>query len=215
MVRALPTLLAVPVLLTAGGCCSLARWFCGPDLSEWVQIDFATPLSAVKTFMEAARRDDASVVFKRCLSEHYLNQLNVDSIGMAIAWQKMKQEAPLHMLGYAQIVDPRQDGDRAICTLDVSGYRLELRLVQQAGWLVEYLDDRGVVKNRGAWSLPPGTRIAGEGDASRLMMPPLVINDEGTRHPIPIERVTLAGLSHEWKIDGIKIVEPARSPEND
>ena len=36
-------LAALPLLLAASGCCSLARLFCGPDTSAWLPIDYATP----------------------------------------------------------------------------------------------------------------------------------------------------------------------------
>ncbi len=56
-------LLAVILALPAPGCCTLARLFCGPDDSEWVQIDYKTAPAALATFMEAIRRDDCRVIY--------------------------------------------------------------------------------------------------------------------------------------------------------
>ncbi len=211
MLRPAASLLGTALLLSAGGCCSLARLFCGPDLSEWVQRSFETPTDAVRTFMEAARRDDAVVVFRECLSEDYKRRLKAEcggdtTFGPVVAWDHMKRQAPLHMLGYAQIRDLVENGDRAACTLDVEGRQLHLELVQQAGWRIRFRNDRGDVLEVGRWSLPPGVSVEETPDGySRLVVPPLVIDRDEVRHPLTFERIVREEVSHEWKIDRIDL----------
>ncbi len=56
-------ILALVLALPASGCCSLAQLFCGPDDSEWPQIDFRTPRAGLATFMNAVLKDDCQVIY--------------------------------------------------------------------------------------------------------------------------------------------------------
>lgn len=213
--RTASTVLVTALLLSAGGCCSLARLFCGPDLSPWVQRSFDTPLEAVKTFMEAARRDDSTVVWVECLSKGYKTRLKqehgqAESFGARWAWERMKQDVPLHMLGYAIIKDPKEDGNRATCILDIEGRSIRIDLVRQARWLVEWRDEYGAVLDIGAVtdSLDSRAEIV-KGNPPRLLLVPFVLDLEESKS-VSLDQIVRAQISHEWKIDQIGLIEAAK-----
>jgi hypothetical protein len=222
MLRPVATLLGSALLLATGGCCSLARLFCGPDLSPWVQQSFESPEDTVRTFMEAARRDDAVVVFSKCLSEDYKLRLRAQyggdgSFGAVYVWDQLKRQAPLHMLGYAEIRDSKQEGDRASCTLDVDGRRIRLELVRQAYRLVKILDQYGNVGKIGGWvrSLGPKNRIVNVDDQppSRLEIDQFELKREDLGK-VTLDQIVFAGIGHEWKVDQIDLLKNS-APAND
>lgn len=128
-------LLALPLQ----SCCSLARLFCGPDKSEWVSARFDTPELTVRTFLEALRRDDPSVIYD-CLSDPLRAHLGIDKGTTKMIWPKLRDEVPgLHLAGYATVPQSTRPGkDRAMVDLEVEGRLLPIELVRQCHWEVRY-----------------------------------------------------------------------------
>jgi hypothetical protein len=210
--RTAATVLMTALLLLAGGCCSLARLFCGPDLSPWVQRSFDTPFAAAKTFMEAARRDDSTIIWYECLAKSYKARLKNEhgqagAFEIRWAWERMKQDAPLHMLGYATVTEPKEDGNRATCVLDVEGRSVRIELVRQAGWLVEVRDEHGVIQKISGLvdSLDSRAKIV-DGKPPRLELVPFLLQHDELNSVSP-DQIVRAQVSHEWKIDLIELVK--------
>ena len=92
-------ILALVLALPASGCCSLARLFCGPDDSEWVQIDYRTPRAGLATFMEAVRRDDCRVIYDS-LAETFKQRHSLGLFEGCLFWERLKEaQSGLHLLG--------------------------------------------------------------------------------------------------------------------
>src|SRR5262245_30454488 len=88
---------SVLLLLPLSGCCTFARFFCGPDTTPWVSVRFETPRLAVQTLLEALRRDDPQIVYVS-LSQRYLKELKVDLLTWDVAWPRIRDEnAGLHV----------------------------------------------------------------------------------------------------------------------
>ena len=106
-------LLALCLAFPAPGCCTLARLFCGPDDSEWVQISFRTPRGALATFKEAVRRDNCQVVYDS-LGEDLKTRMDLGLLEACVAWEKLKDEyTGLHLLGYAEDTELTSSATRA------------------------------------------------------------------------------------------------------
>jgi hypothetical protein len=116
-----------------GGCCSLARLFCGPDKSPWVSVGYATPEQTLATFLEAIRRDDVTEVYW-CLSDAYKKAKGLPSlVDAAVFWEKLRKEIPyLHLLGEVPIPgQPLAAQDQAVTyELDVDGSPLRIVLAR-------------------------------------------------------------------------------------
>lgn len=126
--------LALVLVLPAPGCCTLARLFCGPDDSEWVQIDFRTPRAGLATFMEAVRRDDCRVIYDS-LAETFKERQSLGLFEGCVFWERLKEgQSGLHLLGYAQVTELESRPRRAAYELEYSGYRFRVELVQQQLW---------------------------------------------------------------------------------
>lgn len=204
--------LALPIA-TSGGCCTMARLFCGPDRSPWVQIDFRSPEHTVRTLLEALRRDDSEVVYQ-CLADAYRRDLGIDSMSIQLAWQKVRDQIPgLHLAGYAEVPDPTcRDRDHAFVAIDVEGYVMEVELVRECYWQVRY---RTPPKDYhlGTALGPGGTLRSLKGTASievletgedeldersRLTMRPFEFSHSVAQ--VPLEDVDFAGVYREWKV---------------
>ncbi|MCA9300444.1 MAG: hypothetical protein KDA28_15340, partial [Phycisphaerales bacterium] len=107
--RATQILAVLAICLPTGACCNLARYFCGPDDSEWVSERFDTPDHAIRTFREAVRRADTSVI-ARCWSKGFRRRTGlVGSVESAIAWERVQEQfSGVHVLGYAEISARRE-----------------------------------------------------------------------------------------------------------
>ena len=124
-------ILALVLVLPASGCCSLARLFCGPDDSEWVQIDYRTPRAGLATFMEAVRRDDCRVIYDS-LAETFKQRHSLGLFEGCVFWERLKEEqSGLHLLGYAEVTEPALLPGRAAYQLEYSGYCFRVELVEQ------------------------------------------------------------------------------------
>lgn len=195
--------------LPLGGCCSLARLFCGPDHTPWVQIDHATPTAAVQTLVEAIRRDAPDVVYD-CLASTYRERLHLDSTAMAVAWRQLKDAVPgLHLAGYATVPPPVQLGpDTAEFALQVEGRLLRVRLAREAVWELRYQRADGS-PGRAARPLPTLGAVAQlesvpdpDRDLSRLTVQPMVFEHEGSTLT-SLASVSAAGLQQRWKVTEI------------
>jgi hypothetical protein len=134
---------ALLATLPAGGCCTLAKLFCGPDKSRWVAQDFSTPQAALATFLEAIRRDQPIIIHK-ALSEAAKQRHGVTGIvESTIAWERLKREVTgLHLAGEADVGQPVRETDRRMrYDLAVAGQTLTVRLVEQAFWSLSYTQE--------------------------------------------------------------------------
>jgi len=208
----LATPLRLLPLLLLPGCCSLARLFCGPDTTAWVQIDYGTPTATVQTLVEAIRRDAPDVVYE-CLAASYRREQNLDSTTMAVVWQQLRERVPgLHLAGYAKVpVLPMLDGERAVCELLVEGHTLRLELQREAHWEIAYRrrdgspgrDRRPVPAARAGLELVP--EPDSEEDRSLLRLPALPFSHEGEAEVLP-RQVEQAGYVARWKVSALRSV---------
>src|SRR5688572_13889449 len=104
-------LLLFALVLPLSGCCSLARFFCGPDTTPWVSVRFETPRLAVMTLLEALRRDDPEIVYVS-FSQRYQRHHAIDVTTFKILWPRIREENQglLFLAGYAQVPEPSRLG---------------------------------------------------------------------------------------------------------
>lgn len=216
----LPLLLAMVPVLSAPGCCSLARLFCGPDRSEWVQVDYQTPAAALRTFLEALRRDNVARVCES-LSETYKRDKGIDTLNAQQGWEQLREQNPyLYMAGYAKVPDRPtwQDGNRATFDLEIEGYDLHVGLVRQSYWLVHYLWPDGTVQEKSMLvpSLAPALQLQEPDDDGyvriRFLNPAGADGPEYRLHSKfdgpGLEQVVGVEFGQEWKISELSIPRP-------
>ena len=199
----------VLALLLPGGCCSMARLFCGPDRSPWISIDYATPEAAVRTFLEALRRDEPTVVYQ-AISRAFREHLELDQATLLLAWPQVKAKNPyLHVAGYAEVPPAARNGDFAQLELSIEGRRLRVEVLRQKKWEVRYPIASGAV-------LTPGrhvTTFAGNatidenelGTKATLRIVPIEFG-KGVDDAVPLEEVQFAGLVAEWKVNKVTLL---------
>ncbi len=207
----LPSSAAVALLLPLSGCCSLARFFCGPDRTPWISVDYSTPDLAVKTLLEALRRADPQILY-RSLSDRYRAQLGITDLTTDVGYGLFQDANPgLHVAGYAAVPPPRMvSDDQAEFTLVVEGTPVEVTAVRRRQWRVSY---RRVNGNRfdpghSVHSFTDVARVdpeAGE-DRSRLTIGPLTVKHTNLDE-LPLHRVEFAGIEAVWRIDAIRVRE--------
>lgn len=212
--------------LPLAGCCSMARLFCGPDTSPWVSVDFRTPELAVRTFLEALRRDDPEVLYQ-ALSTRLRAELGVNGGRTQMIWPKIKEQySGLHMAGYAEIppierrddAQPNRAGVRrqwAFVTIDVEGTKLPLRLVRECFWEVRW------TRSEQAFGAPMRNGVKGDlipnDDAASFLLTKTIEPDEysiqsvitvgsmtvphNDRAMIAGRDIESAGIERKWKID--------------
>src|SRR5262245_17230718 len=177
---------SVLLLLPLSGCCTLARFFCGPDTTPWVSVRFETPRLAVQTLLEALRRDDPEIVYVS-FSQAYQRHYAIDKMTFVTIWPRIREEnRGLHVAGYAEVPDPtRIDADHARVTIDVVGRQVEIKLVRECWWELRYVRPDGTPGEPGA-RVPSFSGWAGiepvedrDHDRSRLVIQPLVFDHEG------------------------------------
>jgi len=199
--RSIPLAIA---LVLPSGCCSMARFFCGPDRTAWVSVDYSTPEAAVHTLLEALRRDQPDEVY-HCLSQGYRDRLGISS-DVALAWAKVKEQAPgLHVAGYAQVPKATQsDPDHAHLQLDIEGHRLDVDIVRQLKWEVRYRRADGTLADPGQYltSMTGRATIVADDTAERstLTLAALRFPHQG-QDEVPLDAIEFAGYVREWKID--------------
>lgn len=204
-------LLAASVLPT-GGCCSVARFFCGPDRTPWVSEDYSSPERAVQTLLEALRRDDPEVVY-RSVSRAYREQLGLDSGTLLVAWPEVRAKNPgMHLAGYAAIPAPLVLGpDRMRFELDVEGYRVDVDVVRQRQWTVRYrcADGTELTPGDSLAAARPHVTVDEDADTGVLavrvapMVLPTRFDRDGNAEPVRAEQITFAGYYVEWKVDAL------------
>lgn len=201
------------VLLTGlaplGGCCSMARLFCGPDRSAWISVRFDGPEQTVGTLLEALRRDDPETVYL-CLADRYRRTLGLDGQTVKLAWQKVREAAPgLFLVGYAELPAPAlRTPQEARFELLVEGYRLDVALACEPYWEVRYRRPDGSLGEFGrpAADWASYATVANlsddEHDRSELRLGPLRFDHEGV-DAVPAEAVEQAILARRWKVVAI------------
>lgn len=208
------TALAALAALPLGGCCSMARFFCGPDRTTWVSERFDAPERTVATLLEALRRDDPEVVYL-CLADTYRQQLGLDGQTVKLAWERVRDAAPgLFLAGYAEIPEPtRRDEDRATFHLLVEGHALVLELVCEPFWEVRYRRPDGSLGEAGAAVPKFGDYAASRSlddpdrDLSELTLAPLRFEHEGVDE-VPPSAIEHAALSRRWRVAAIEQRRP-------
>lgn len=232
MRRPLASALLAAVFVPLSGCCSLSRLWCGPDRSEWVSVDYRTPRDAVRTLLEALRRDDPEIIYKS-LSNDYRNRMRITEETAELFWPRIREENPgLHLAGYVEVPEPTRHGpERASVVLDVEGIALAIELYRESLWEVHYdrreFDEAGNFVGYGPAGDAGGSlnsfashariRAIQEGDPgydpdrweSRLSLEPIVFEHHG-RDEVPLEDLTFVGLLREWKVANI-----ATRPDDD
>jgi hypothetical protein len=204
------SLAALALTLPQAGCCSLARLFCGPDRTPWVSVDYSTPERAVRTLLEALRRDEPEIVYLS-LTDDCRREMKLDNATVKLIWPEFREQNPyLHVAGYAEVPPvTRTSPDRAEVVLDIEGHRLQVRLRRELF--------RGL-----RWTRTNGTP-ADPGDRPETMQAVLRVDvdDEGdtpisTIAPspwqapvaVPIDALEFAGIEAKWRIDALKPVDP-------
>lgn len=220
----LPLLLVVLPVLSAPGCCSLARLFCGPDRSEWVQAGYETPEQTLRTFLEALRREDKYRLFES-FSQGFKDRQQIDWVNLQVGWEQLHEQYPyLYMAGYAEVPQQplRPEQYRVLYKLDVQGYQLQLALVKQAFWRVRYLAPKGQDPEAGfevrekstlVRSLEPFLRFPEVDDPDYV--PIAFVNPDDWRQApkFPavldpdLEQIVSTELGHVWKIDALSMPE--------
>lgn len=222
--RVLPALAAAAALSPLSGCCSLARLFCGPDRSEWVQIDYSTPANTVRVLLEAIRRDNPQIVYET-LADEFRARLKLDSTSAQVAWQQLKDQTPgLHLVGYAEVPAPvRWADDGATFVLDVEGRSLRIDLVRESYWELAY---RRPPEPTSAGAPPPqGTlgearrRLVSwntlariepiddpDHDRSRIVLEPVAFEHDGMVE-VPLESIERVALVRRWKVANLRLAE--------
>lgn len=207
-------MLLVAGLLPLGGCCSLARLFCGPDRSQWISVRFDSPEHTVATLLEALRRDDPEVVYL-CLADRYRQDLGLDGQTVKLAWQKVREAAPgLFLVGYAELPAPAlRTPLLARFELLVEGHRLDVELACEAYWEVRYRRSDGSAGEFGRPAADWGSYATvanlsdDEHDRSELRLGPLRFDHEGV-DAVPVEAIEQALLARRWKVVAIQQREP-------
>ena len=117
----------------------MARFFCGPDRTPWISIDFTTPEATVRTMLEALRRDEPEALY-RCLASDYARSLGIDDWTMQLGWSKIVAANPgLHVAGYAQVPPARRlSADTAEVMVEVEGHTMHVRLRRSSQWRLRY-----------------------------------------------------------------------------
>lgn len=208
---------ALASLLPLGGCCNLALLWCGPDKSEWVEIDDRTPGRALATFLEAARRDRDDVIYL-LLSQNLKAGLgNIGRMEQAIAWQLMQEQIPgVHLLARAE----RSEGvllpdGRMRYRLAISGYHFELVFRRQEVVGLQYLGEDGPddLKPLERWGALRQALILAADDLetnASLSIQGLAEGPQGLA-----DRVVSVYAEHRWKLDGLRPFDPdAEAPES-
>lgn len=205
----LPLLLLLMSVLPAGGCCTMARLFCGPDSSPWVPVAYATPQQAMATFLEAIRRDDVAIAYQ-CLAEEFKQQQGVDGLGVAFAWEQVKARTTgLHLLGYAEPGAPiAVDASRCRFEFTVHGVRLAVGLVRQNYWDVRYRRPDGSQGTTGDYvpslhSLLHANTPDTAQDRSRLTFEPVAFDHDGMA-TATVDQIDAVAFGRDWKIASIE-----------
>jgi hypothetical protein len=124
------TFLALGITASLQSCCSLATLFCGPDRSEWFSESYRTP-SRGRDVQGGRPEADKGVIFS-ALSGGFLERHGIGTIEVAAAWETLEKQAPLHMLGQAEVSGPTEEPDGRLCfLLTISGHELRLRVVRR------------------------------------------------------------------------------------
>lgn len=210
------------VLAPLGGCCSLAGLVCGPDRSDWVQKDYRSPEAALRTVMEALRRDDRRALFEG-MSENLKVQLGVPgSFEVDLAIEKMRERVPgLHLLGTADVgeptevrLDPETPPLEVSYPLSIAGKTFVLAFVRQPFWEVSWVDAEGRRQRKGAFLSPRSRlsdvfwpRVTEEGAAGwvarpRAQVPEQLLGLDGG--PPSVEGLEAFEVGQEWKLDDLR-----------
>lgn len=132
---AAPIALLVAALLPAHGCCSLCRAWCGPDETPWFDPGLESPDQAVRTLLEAVRRERLEVLFAS-MTPGLKRAMGLPTVvEQGVLRERLDEEAPyLFMVGYASPGNASfsEGGERASYDLDVEGRAARLGFVRVA-----------------------------------------------------------------------------------
>jgi hypothetical protein len=192
--------LALAALLAVlPGCCSLARLFCGPDRSAWISESFLTADEAMRTVLEAIRRDDTRVLFT-ALGDDCKKRLGIaDEMAMDVAWKLLQDKVTgIHLLGYGEIkrrepVAP----DRVRFAVEAEGHQVQFVLRAVPCWAV-YLADGDGRKEHSEYLTSLSEALSGpEGEQGTLTVR---IAHRRFKAVLP-EQIREVRVGYEWKVD--------------
>lgn len=208
-------LAATPILLLGlSSCCTMARFFCGPDDSRWVSIAFDSPTATVATLLEAIRRDAPDVIYQ-CMSQEWKQRHKLGSLEAQLGWQMLRDEVPgIHLIGYAEIPTPERRGDNgAMFVIEEAGQRLRLDLVRKSFQEVVYGLGEGrplkeTCRPLTSWNARASVELIEDADTdrSRLVLEPLAFEHMGLDE-VPLATIERAGLVRRWHIDELRVLE--------
>ncbi len=202
-------LLLFALSLSAGGCCSVARFFCGADRTPWVSVDYATPELAVKTLLEALRRDEPEIVYLS-LSDDYRNRLGLDAAVVSLAWTKLREQNPgLHVAGYAEVpAATHHDADHATIELSIEGRALTVDVVRQLKREVRFRRPNGTPAEPGQrlTTLVGIAEVAADDtdEVSTVRLVPWTFRHDGL-DSVPLAAIEFVGIEQQWKIDRLRL----------
>lgn len=208
--------LLLACVLPTGGCCSLARLFCGPDRTPWVSVDYSTPELAVRTLLEAIRRDEPEIVYLS-LSSRYRQELNVDKLTMQLVWQKLRDAYPnLHVAGYAQVPAARVVGpDAAEVELDFDGTPYVVRLRRERRHEIRWTRRDGTLADPGVpvptFAASVAFEIDEEQNRTQVTVAPMTF-PVAPGSGIPTDEIHFAGIVAVWRIDQLPGITGDHAP---
>ncbi|MEQ1633317.1 MAG: hypothetical protein ABL997_13150 [Planctomycetota bacterium] len=205
-------------VLPLGGCCSMARLFCGPDRSAWVPVSYDSPAATLATFLEAVRRDDSAKVYES-LAASFKAQHGLDGMVVNAAWERLRNEVTgLHLLGYAEVPnEPVQAQDGGVTYLVATeGVTIRIDLVRQSFWELQYRGRDGKPRETSAAldfdTLNGLLRVeAAEPDPeddlpqARIALEPRLVMHPGSPS-LQLSDVDRLAVGREWKIAEIRQV---------
>ncbi len=183
--------------------------FCGPDKSPWISVSYDTHRQALDTFREAARRDDSRVGFQ-CFSRSFKRRNGIrGSFEFAVFWEKLKEQAPIHLLGNAEVEGPTEErGGRVRYVLERAGYRIEVFLIEQIYTEIAYYMDGEIIEG-GDYprSLAPHVRVV-RNAADETFTARIEVEAEVDLEDLDLSKVHRAGVGRQWKIDHVGLENP-------
>lgn len=200
--------------LRLGLLAGLLAWSClsAPKAQEYLDIGFATPEQALRTFQLGLRADLPALEF-RCLAVEFVARHRLGEL----VYREFRQDAGWLRWGIARarILDRRELDPERMCWTLASSLPLglfektfEIELVRETFWEA-WAGERRVADELGAD--PADLLAVVDGDLGPL----LVARLELPYHLDPREGadpITGIRVGQEWKIADIRLVEPGSSP---
>ncbi len=187
----------------------MARFFCGPDDSEWVSQDFTSPEATLATFREAFRRDNPDGLYLS-LSEDLKRSYGLDGMTAQVGYEELKNQVTgVHLLGTAEVSEPElHDGFVRFFLSAPAGYTFRVDVKEYAFWEVRVSVPKipeetysAYVQDLSAWFDVSELQAGGSG--SLLVTSPLQLEAFG----LLAEDIDGVRFAKEWKVLDFQPVE--------